>query len=330
MAARPVSVGLVGCGWISEIVHLPNLVASPRATVVALADPSDERRARAMRLVPGARAFSDASDLVSDPAVEAVVIAVPPSAAPGLAISALGAGKHVYLEKPGAGSITEIDAIRAAIGEASPSFVIGYNFRRNEAVERALALVRSGGIGDLVAIQSVFTWSSGAPGGWRADRGSGGALLDLGSHHIDLSFLFADAGIAHAQALRRSLQWPDDTVDLLLRFDNGVTSSIHVSSSEGRNANALRLFGRKGHLEVDLAGTAKVRVLQGDPPRSRIDRLADRIARFDAAGLVKSGAERSFARLLDDWLATCRDGRQRGPGIEDAASVLRTIEMVRN
>ena len=329
MAARPVAVGLVGCGWISEIVHLPNLIASPRASVVALADPSDERRARAMRLVPGARASSDPAELFADEAVEAVLIAVPPAAAPALAMAALRAGKHVYIEKPGASSSAEVEAIRAACGDASPAVTVGYNFRWNEAVEQALALVRSGKIGDLVAIQSNFTWAAGTPSGWRAAQGSGGALSDLGSHHIDLAFHFAGTGLADARAMRRSLAWPDDTADIALVFDNGVTAAIHVSSAEGRNANAIRIFGREGHLELDLATNAKVRVLRGDPPRSRMARLADRIARFDAAGLAASGAERSFARLLDDWLAACRGADRGGPGLGDAARVLRAIEMTR-
>ena len=329
MTAGPVRVGLVGCGWISEIVHLPNLLGNPRAALTALADPSDERRARALRIVPGARACAEATELFADADVEAVIIAVPPEVAPGLAAAALRAGKHVYLEKPGAVSLAEIEDVRTASVRSSLSLVIGYNFRRNDAVEQALDLVRRGRIGDLVAIQSAFTWSTGRPGGWRATLFSGGALVDLGSHHIDLACLFANAEITEAHALRRSLVWPDDTADILLRFDNGVTSTTHVSSVEGRNANALRLFGREGHLEVDLVGQGRVRVLSGEPPRSRLARLGERIARFDAAGLAASGAEKSFSRLLDDWLATCRGTERRTPGIDDAANVLRALEKMR-
>jgi len=329
VSSERIGVGLIGCGWISEIAHLPNLLDSPRGRIIALADLSDAGRAKAMRRAPGARAYPDAAGLLANPAVEAVIIATPPSVGSSLAVAAFTAGKHVYLEKPGAISLDAAKTIRAAWLSSGKVGMIGYNFRRHVAIESALARVRAGQIGDLVSIQSVFSWAAGEDGGWRTERGSGGVLIDLASHHIDLAALFARSGVRESYVVVRSVQRPDDTADLTLHFACGTVAGIHVSWCEGRNANFLRLYGREGHLEIDLTAQGRTRVLKGDPPRSRAARFGVALRGLDLTGLVSSGAERSFARLLDDFLAACQEGQQASPSIDDAVAVHATLDRAR-
>ncbi len=331
MNSEKLALGLIGCGWISEVVHLPNLLANSGVEVLAVADTSDERRARAMRLVPGARAYRDAAALLADDRLQATLIATPPFVAAELAEAAFVAGKHVYLEKPGSISMAAAENIRSAWRGSGRVGMIGYNFRRNVAVEAALGHVRSGSLGALVGFQSVFTWAPGDDGGWRAQPGSGGALVDLASHHVDLARLVVGAEVVEASAAIRSIARKDDTADLALQFATGVVANIHVSSAEGRNANILRLFGRDGHLEVDLVRQGRVRVLRGDPPRGRLKRVARWLSSLDPASLAASGAEQSFPRLLDDFVRACRDGATSNvrPSIDDGVEVLRVLDMAR-
>jgi predicted dehydrogenase len=323
-------VGLIGCGWISQIAHIPNLLASHRADLVALADLTDMNRADAMRLAPAARAYRDAAELLADSTVEAVVIATPPAVAASLARDAFAAGKHVLLEKPGATSLGEAERVRDAWQPSGRIGVVGYNFRRNPAVEAAHAALQSGRLGDLVAIHSVFTWAAAVAGsGWRDLEGSGGVLLDLGCHHIELATHLAGAAVTEARAVQRSIARPDDTADISLGFDNGVVASIHVSSCEGRNTNAVRLFGRAGHMDLDLVRQRPPRLLQGDPPRSRLRRAMEMAAGLDGASLFASGSERSFASLLDAFLRGCLENHQPSPSIDDAVAVFRAVEMAR-
>lgn len=328
LETRRLPVGLIGCGWISRIAHLPNLLASPRARVVGLSDLSDENRAHAMRLCPGARAYRAADGLLADDAVEAVVIATPPRAAADIAAAAFAAGKHVYLEKPGAATPEQAVQVRAAWQASGRIGVVGYNFRLNPAVEAARSAIRSGLLGDSVTIQGVFTWSPGGSG-WRDEADSGGALMDLGCHHIDLAVHLAGSEVIEAQAVLRSLARLEDTADLRLRFANGGLASLHVSSGEGRNANALRLFAQNGHMELDLVRQNRPRLLRGDPPRTRLGRARELIRGLDPVSLAASGAERSFARLLDTFLSDCLQNVQSRPSIDDALAVLRTVEMAR-
>jgi predicted dehydrogenase len=326
---KRIRVGLIGCGWISELAHIPNIAANPRAKVVAIADTEDAARARAMRKFPKAVAFRDADWLLADPDVEAVIIAVPPAHCARLALKAFELGKHVYLEKPGATDAAEMEAVRVAKEASGKKCCIGYNFRLHDAVKESLKLVKSSAIGELVGLQSVFSWRGRDAGGWRAETGSGGALVDLAGHHIDLVRHLTGLEIIACRASIRSIVNPDDTADLLLDLNAGVSASIHVSLSEGRNANSMRIFGREGHLEIDLTQPGKPRRLQGEPARSRLSRLRTGLGGLHPASVLASGAEPSFARLLDDFLGACAGDKQAGPGVDEALAVLRVFDTLR-
>ena len=106
----------IGCGVISES-HLSMATACPGADVVAVADRHDER-ARAMAEKYGVSTHYDhVEDLLDDPRVEAVVLAVPTFERTPLALEALERGKHVLLEKPAAGSAPEIEKMMVLRGD---------------------------------------------------------------------------------------------------------------------------------------------------------------------------------------------------------------------
>lgn len=323
-----IRVGLIGCGWISQLAHIPNLKSNPLAEVVALSDPKDVPRAWAMRVFPRATAYANAHDLIADPEVDAVVIAVPPVSAASLAIAAFGSGKHVYLEKPGAASAAEGEAILSEWRRSGMVGVVGYNFRRHLAVADAYRRVWAGEIGQIVSMMGRFTWSGEEEAGWRAHPRSGGVLLDLASHHLDLARWMLGAEVETVQASRRSIAHPNDTADLLIEFAGGANLTVHVSSAEGWNANRISLLGRTGHIDIDLTQPHACRVERGDPPRSRLGRLRNKLHQFEPSSLVASGAERSFALLLDEFLNACFDGNGIAPDLEDALGVLEIIEKV--
>ena len=324
------SVGIIGCGSFSHLAHIPNLASSSRAEVIAISDPRDARRASALPYFPSASAYSDAQDVISNPDLEAVVIAVPPSAAADLAIAAFEAGKHVLLEKPGAVTVAEAKAICSAWMRSGKMGAIGYNFRRHRAVSDAKRRILAGQIGEIISIMGLFTWSGGGVGGWRADPKSGGALLDLASHHVDLARWLVGRECETAQTDTRSVQNPQDTADVLLGFAGGANAMLHVSSAGGRNANRIYVLGQTGHIEVDLTQPEACRVYRGEPPRSRLARLKHKLAGFDPRALLASGKEPSFALLLEDFLQACATGSPITPDFDDALAVLSALEMGRD
>ena len=105
-----------------------------------------------------------------------------------ISIAAFEAGKHVYLEKPIALDVDDARRILRAWRSSGKIGMIGYNFRFSHAARAAIERIRSGELGEILAVHGCFQWAAGKQvGGWRSEPGKGGdALLDLASHHIDL------------------------------------------------------------------------------------------------------------------------------------------------
>ncbi|MDX1531773.1 MAG: Gfo/Idh/MocA family oxidoreductase, partial [Rhodothermales bacterium] len=122
-------IGLIGCGRVAQRIHLRALRALRGVRVVALAEPDPERRRQASRLVPEAAPFADHESLLATSGAEAVVVSAPPPLHAAIAQAALEAGRHVYLEKPGATSLTEADAVVAAWRRSGLVATVGLNFR---------------------------------------------------------------------------------------------------------------------------------------------------------------------------------------------------------
>ncbi|MEX2032560.1 MAG: Gfo/Idh/MocA family oxidoreductase, partial [Dehalococcoidia bacterium] len=93
-------VGLIGCGRVAGLRHLPALAKLPEARVVAVADEHAGRLAETGDRFGVERRYAGHSELLADPEIDAVAVLVPASRHAEVATAALEAGKHVLLEKP--------------------------------------------------------------------------------------------------------------------------------------------------------------------------------------------------------------------------------------
>src|SRR5437870_7646639 len=112
MTARKPGVGVVGCGAIASIAHLPALRALG-VPVVAVADVDESRCAAVASRFSVERRYSTPEDLVADRDVDVVAVCVPPQYHVQVATAALAAGKHVLVEKPVALDLDEAERLRA-------------------------------------------------------------------------------------------------------------------------------------------------------------------------------------------------------------------------
>ncbi len=326
--SEPVAVGLVGCGWIAEIAHVPALVGSRTGHLVAASDPDPARRAWLGARVPGVRLHHGWEALIEDRGVSAVIIALPTALHAEVACRAFAAGKHVYLEKPIA---LTLDEGRRAVGawrQAKTVGVIGYNFRRNPIVESARRTLAAGELGSLVAIQGSFHWAAERIEGWRSESGmGGGALLDLVSHHVDLVAAFSGQRIVQVQGTLRSVRSPDDTGALQLLTDNGLVAQLQGSSAAGAPVNRLDLVGTTGVLRVDLLDGRPRPVERAPGPGARLIRARGALGGFHPARLLRSpGFEPSFRASIEAFLEAVRSGVPPRPDLSDGLRALAVIE----
>src|SRR5690349_4476182 len=126
-----VAIGVIGCGQIAQAVHLPVLSRLPGVRVTALADTDATRLSQAAARVPRAACFSDYARLLATPEVDAVVICAPPALHAEVAVAALKANKHVYLEKPLATTLEDADRVCEVWRQSGRVGMIGFNYRFN-------------------------------------------------------------------------------------------------------------------------------------------------------------------------------------------------------
>jgi predicted dehydrogenase len=243
------------------------------------------------------------------------------------ASESLAAGKPLFLEKPLALSIEEGRRVLAAWRRSGVAAGIGYNFRRNPNVAAARAVLHSGSLGELVAIQSTFHWAADRIEGWRAVPGQGGgALLDLASHHVDLVAFLAGRHITRVQGAVRSCRTPDDTAALTLLLDHGVAAQIHATSAAGAPINRIGITGSRGSLSVDLLAGRPSEVERRPGRGARLHRAWRALGELHPARILRSpGFEPSFGLTVEAFLEAVRTGVAPTPDLGDGFRALAVV-----
>jgi predicted dehydrogenase len=140
--AGPLRVGVIGCGEVTQIIHLPALHELRELfTVAALCDVSPSVLGALGAMHPAARCYPDYRKLLADPAVDVVLVANPDAYHAEAVTTAIAAGKHVLLEKPIAVTIADADAMIAAESKAKVTVQVGYMRRYAPAYVEAVAAV---------------------------------------------------------------------------------------------------------------------------------------------------------------------------------------------
>ncbi|MEX2046913.1 MAG: Gfo/Idh/MocA family oxidoreductase, partial [Chloroflexota bacterium] len=150
---NPLRVAVIGAGyWGPNLIR--NLHDTPGAAPVAVADLSDERLEAVHKRFPAVRITKDHRELLADPAVDAVCIATPVGTHRRLAEEALAAGKHVFVEKPLAGSVDDAEAIVRAAERAGRTLMVGHTFVYNPAVVAVREALERGDLGKVHYVDS--------------------------------------------------------------------------------------------------------------------------------------------------------------------------------
>lgn len=138
---EPLRVGIIGCGRVSQIAHLPAFVRPPDVRVMAVVDGCPNLAADIAERYDVPNAFDSHQTLLSRTSVDAVVIVLPrPSIGP-VAKDCLEAGCHVLTEKPMCGTLAQARKLVATAEAADRRYVVGYMKRFDTGVERAKSLM---------------------------------------------------------------------------------------------------------------------------------------------------------------------------------------------
>jgi predicted dehydrogenase len=199
---------------------------------------------------------SDYGEVLSDPNIDAVVLATPHSQHAAEVIAAAKAGKHVFAEKPFTLTRADAEAAIAACQAAGVTLQVGFNRRYAPAYREMARRIAAGEIGAVRHIEGQFSGPASyqtEPGNWRANQGEspGGSMTARGVHVIDGMIAIAgpiDTVFALSERQVHEID-VDDTTSCLLRFANGVTGylgTLHATAPFYR----MHVFGSKGALEM--------------------------------------------------------------------------------
>ena len=153
---EPPSIGVafVGAGIVAEM-HGRGVAAHPRARLAGVFDPKRSRTAAITRKF-GGRVFRSLEELLDDPSVEAVHSLSPTACHVEGALAALGAGKHVLVEKPVAESLAEIQALKRAAAKARRVCMPAHNYIYVPSLKRAKRLLEAGKLGRIASLWILY------------------------------------------------------------------------------------------------------------------------------------------------------------------------------
>lgn len=151
-----VRIGVIGCGN-QGTNHIRSLSGLSDAQIVHVADVDQERLTKAVNASGGANGVADFRRILDDKSIDAVSIATPDHWHVPVALLALEAGKHVYVEKPCSHNVREGQLLKAAAQKHGKVVVHGTQSRSSPAIQQAMKLLRDGVIGDVL-VAKCWNW----------------------------------------------------------------------------------------------------------------------------------------------------------------------------
>jgi predicted dehydrogenase len=271
-------IGLIGCGGITQS-HVPGWAAlGERAKIVAIADISKENAAaRAAQIGHSVDIYEDYNDLLANPAIDAVDIALPHHLHRDAIVAAAEAGKHLMSEKPLCLTLEEAADIKRAVDQNGVTMMAGHNQLFYPSVQQAKQMILEGDLGKVYQIDSLdagarrrplspdkSTWGKPAAGRttWRSDpaKMGGGELIDTGYHPAYRLLFLAGQKVTQVSAVVGTYRLPlptEDTANVLCKFEDGATGRIHTSwglRAPGARPTVFNIMAEAGQLwgEMDV------------------------------------------------------------------------------
>ena len=263
-----VKVGIIGCGKIAQVRHIPEYLDNPNAKLTGLYD-LNLQRAKELAEKYDCKSYESVEEMLTDPEIDAVSVCVANHVHAEITIAALKAGKHVLCEKPMATKLKDCQMMVDTAEQMSKKLMIGQNQRFAKAHAEAKKLIERGDIGSVLTFKTTFghggpeTWSVDAgPQNWFFDkkRAAMGAMADLGVHKTDLIQYLLNDTVEETTAKVMTLDKKDSNGNLIGVDDNaiciykmksGIIGTMTASwTYYGEEDNSTIIYGTEGMLKI--------------------------------------------------------------------------------
>ena len=295
--------GVLSTASIGTEQVIPAIQAADRCEVAAIASRNVATAQETARRLGIKGAYGSYRQLLNDPEIEAVYIPLPNHMHAEWTIAAVRAGEHVLCEKPIALSALEAETMISAAAESDVILREAFMYRFHPSWQMAQRLLNEGRIGDLVAIDSWFSYYNDDPTNIRniLEYG-GGALLDIGCYSIHLSRMLMGS---EPTGIKASVQRdPESGVDVytagILEFGDRVAT--FGCSTRMEADQRVHIYGSTGRISIEIPFNSPVDratclsvIAGGNPPTDP----ATETIEFDPVNQYTLQAEAFAAAILD-------------------------------
>lgn len=318
----PIRLAVLGTGAISQVVHVPILAERNDVDLVALAD-ADRHKAETIARRFGVAEVIDPEQALTRDDLDGVFLCTPNHTHEEMALQALEAGKHVFVERPIATSAVGAARVIEAVKTAGTYLSVGHPHRFRPEVAALRSFVAGGELGELYAVRGSWLTRS-VPlqrPTWRQNKAAsgGGAVIDLGVPALDLClWIVGFPNIQSVSCVARGGDYEvEDAATLMFESEDGIIFSIEVSN---------RLFASEDRYYARVMGT------EGSgsfPPLEVYKQLGGRPLEVTPRQPRPRGGENpytnAYRRLIDQFVRGV-SGRGEIEVPEEQVALMRLIE----
>lgn len=323
-AKEPLRVGIVGCGEVAQVAHIPALLKIKNVRLVAACDKNEDLGRKAAKRFHISKYYADFSEMLEREKLDIVSICTPPHSHAPLSIQAMKAGVSVLVEKPMCSSTREAQELLKVQRATGVMLVVVHSILFQRSVLQARSMIAHGDIGDVLTVEANFLstrddpmiaqeshWCHSIPGG-RIAEALPPPLYLLQEFLGELRLGTVWAGKLGSYPWVRF-----DELHAVLNSSTGY-GIVRISFNAPLSAQTMCIYGLRGTINIDLLSQLVVVSRRGrfakrfaqpkKTPRAAIVVLGRLLRELCRASLIVVGVGKNTVPLLAARYETSHDG----------------------
>lgn len=314
--------GILSTALIGMKKVIPGIQGSKGNTVHAIASRNSKRAAEAAAQAGIPVSYGSYEELLNDPDIEVVYIPLPNHMHVEWSIKAMQAGKHVLCEKPIALKADDLAKLEEVSKKTGKLISEGFMVRHHPQWKTARQVILNGTLGDLRAIQGVFSYFNADEGNIRnIPEYGGGGIWDIGCYPVMTSrYIFAEEPLRVCSLLEKDPKLRIDRLgSVILEFPSGQASFIY--STQLVPCQRMTILGTKGRLEVEIPFNA--------PPDKKCQIYLSRGEFYqDNFQLIDFEVCNQYGLQAESFVRTIKGEEPQVVSLEDSRKNLKVLEAI--
>ena len=298
MSSNPVRVASLGMGWWSDVLA-DAAGRTPDIEIVKCFTRSEDKR-NAFAEKYNCQAMASYGEILADDSIQGIINTTPNPVHLETTRAAAEAGKHVFLDKPIANTISDAKAITQIVKDCGTILSVGYQRRRESHFQWIRDRIAEGKFGKMVQAEAnisrdregKFDLTS-----WRYTAAGmpGGVMLQIGVHYVDVLETILGQ-VQSVSGMTSQLVLPGDNPDvagLLMKHDSGAVSTLSAGYASASEYYLMNIYGKEMTAYYDLHNGLRTLKRHSDEvvpvTCEKNDAIAEELEEF--AACIRDGAK---------------------------------------